>query len=208
MADGTTGLGSVKPSKVDFNYAIDDLSEVSYIEVGNRIRKFASQKAPYFKMLRQLRGLGSAEARQKAMASKFRPDLNYYCLSPEFDYKRAVYLLSYPSKERMKVHSQDIESTYDALLREALELQQAVIQAGDLEVDSAMDNTFTTSIKASIFGIGPKSATAKIQIDTGNPENFINSLLELFKQSKISRITAGPPAVIHKYLSKFMQKMD
>jgi hypothetical protein len=208
MAEGTTGLGSVKPSKVDFNYAITDLSEVSYIEVGNMIRKFASQKAPYHKMVRQLLSLGTAEARQKAMASKFKPDLNYYCLSPEFDYKRAVYLLSYPSKQPMRVHSQDLDTTYDALIREAVELQQKIIQSGDLEVDSDMENTFKTTVKASTFGIGPKGGTGVIRIDTGNPTEFIDSLLVLFKQNEISKIVRGPPAVIRKYLPKFMRKMD
>ena len=209
MTDALTGLGKVNASKVDFNYAINDLSEVSYIEIGNDIRKFAVQKAPYYIILSEIAELGKVE-RQKKMAAKFKPDLNFYCLSPEFDYKQPVYLLSCPDHQRIKVHGIGLEDSMDAIIREASELQQLIIQAGDIDIESYADNTFRTEISATTFGIGPKGGAAVISLDTGNPQQFIISLVNLFKLSKSAKIArgAGGTILIKKYLPNFMQKMD
>lgn len=208
--DSLTGLGKVNASKVDFNYAIDDLSEVSYIEIGNEIRKFANQKAPYFDIVSQIVELGPVRSRQTRMAAKFKTDLNYYVLSPEFDYKQPAYLLSYPGHGRIKVHSMELEQTRDHLIEEALRLQQRIIQAGDIDIeaDDAGQNTFTALLDAKTFGIGPKSGSGKIHINTGNPREFIESLLDLFKLRKSTTIVKGASSVlIKKFLPDFMTVM-
>lgn len=206
MAD-LSGVGTVSPAKVDFTYAIDDLSDVSYVDIGNKIRKFAAQKAPYFAIVDQLSKLSKTQRAAK-MAAKFKVDLNYYVLSPQFDYKQPAYLLSYPGRNKIKVHSMELEQTRDSLVEEALALMQQIIQAGDIEIEGADNNTFRTDVSASKFGIGPKGGNGVITIDTGRPDRFIYSLIGLFKQaSTVSINETLTPIVIKKYIPDFMSTL-
>ena len=217
------GTNSVSPAKVDFTYQIDDLSEVSYIDIGNKIRAFASQTGAYWAILMNiLKGKKPAsgdkperlanrspEAIQANMAAKYKPDLNFYVMSPEFSYRQPAYLLSYPARQKMRVHSMQLQDTLDNITEEALRLQQYIIQNSDLSIDAVQDSesAFHGTVPAATYGIGPKGdGGGTIVINTGNPAEFIQSLVTLFKLTNQVKVTVkeGSPLVIAKFLSQYM----
>jgi hypothetical protein len=222
MAAVPGGTNPVSPAKVDFTYQITDLSEVSYIDIGNKIRAFASQTGAYWAILYNiLKGVKPAadgkpervvnrspEAIQANMAAKYKPDLNFYVMSPEFSYRQPAYLLSYPERQKMRVHSMQLQDTLDNIVEEALRLQQYIIQNSDLAIDvvEGSESAFKGEVLASTYGIGPKTDDKKIVINTGNPSEFISSLITLFNLTNQTKVTvkAGSPLVIPKFLSQYM----
>lgn len=207
------GTNSVSPAKVDFTYQIADLSEVSFIEIGNKIRAFAAQTGAYWGILDSIAKSAGAyrtpEAIQANMAAKYKPDLNFYVMSPEFDYRQPAYLLSYPARQKMRVHSMQLQDTMDNIIEEALRLQQYIIQNSDLSIDAVKnsESAFHGTVPAATYGIGPKGdGGGTITINTGNPTKFIESLITLFKLTNQVKVTveAGKPLVIAKFLSQYM----
>lgn len=209
MAD----INPVQPAKVDFTYAIQDLSEVSHIEVGNAIRKFTVQTGAYWAILTSLTDkCKTPEALQKAMAAKYKPHLNFYVMSPEFDYRQPAYLLSHPDRQKMRVHSMQIQDTIDNIVEEALRLQQHIIQNADLDVTADGESSFKGTVLAKTFGIGPKvegDGGPSITLDTGRPQEFIKSLIKLFKLEKSTSVAAPGEgaALILKFLPQYMSTL-
>ena len=210
MADVSSGgVNPVQPAKVDFTYAIQDLSEVSHIEIGNTIRKFTVQTGAYWAILTNIKKIASTPKElQDKMASKYKPDLNYYVMSPEFDYRQPAYLLSYPDRQKMRVHSMKFHETLDNIVEEALRLQQHIIQNADLDVAAADDGgSFKGSVAAKTFGIGPSNSAAVIDLDTSNPAVFITSLIKLFKLDKATAVADKTPLLILKFLPQYMSTL-
>lgn len=208
------GTNPVSPAKVDFTYQINDLSEVSYIDIGNKIRAFAAQTGAYWAILDGIlrkadKSYRTPEVIQAHMAAKYKADINFYVMSPEFDYRQPAYLLSYPARQKMRVHSMQLQDSLDNIVEEALRLQQYIIQNSDLAIDAAdgSESAFKGEVSASTYGIGPKEGGGKITINTGAPAEFITSLITLFKltnQVKISFPVLSGPIVIPKFLPQYM----
>ena len=221
MADVSSGgVNPVSAARVDFTYNITDLAEVSFIDIGNKIRAFTSQTGAYWAVLMGILKVNkpkdgdkpereanrTPEQIQALMASKYKPDLNFYVMSPEFDYRQPAYLLSYPSRQKMRVHSMQLQDTVDNIVEEALRLQQYIIQNADLDVGyvDKSDSAFAGTVKANQFGIGPKDGDGVIKLNTANPAEFIWSLIKLFKLSNAVTIAASTPIVILKFLPQYM----
>lgn len=207
MADVSAGgVKPVQPAKVDFTYAITDLSEVSYIEVGNTIRQFTVQTAAYWAILTNLLAHANTPALlQAGMAAKYKPHVNFYVMSPEYDYRQPAFFLSHPERQKMDVHSSQIQKTIGRIVEEAMELQQLIIRNADLDVAVSEDQaSFKGKVAAKLFGIGPSTSVETIELDTGNPAAFIKSLIKLFKLEKSTTVVNKAPYVILKFLPKYM----